>query len=84
MTRMARRNPPNWPAPPSVDWSPPRGPDPAWGPAPGVWEVHDPNDIRRAKNRRALIVAGVVGAVLLVASACGGGDTTAPTSADFA
>lgn len=83
-------SPPNWPPPPSADWTPPPGwSAPAeWGPAPAGWQFWTPvdaADARRATNKKTLKVFGIIVAALIgvtiIGSAFGSSDETPSASA---
>jgi hypothetical protein len=58
--------PPHWPKPPD-SWTPPAGwlPDPAWGPVPPGWQLWVPE--RRSRQRRGVLPAAFLIAVLALA-----------------
>ncbi len=66
--------PPNWPKPPSKDWTPPPGwqPDPAWGQPPPGWQLWiEDIGLRRKTNLRTLKIFGAIAAVIVLFAVIG-------------
>lgn len=70
--------PPNWPSPPSGQWSPPPGwqPDPSWPPPPAGWQLWV-DDIPATrpwyKKRRYAVPGGLVAALVVISAVNGAG-----------